>query len=154
VDSSKAQHFQAILQLLQLVGALMPGDEHKHHGDKLTRDTRRSFDFVDAITNLMVRDDEVVAAVACGGRLPTQGIISINSPSETPSHENAQVRPHVLIYLLFLKCQLQIISPIDFQGVPDSADFTLLSSSKPKTDTFWTVLEKCKSEDVILRCVF
>jgi hypothetical protein len=72
LDSSKAQHFQAILQLLQLVGALMPGDEHKHHGDKLTRDTRKSFDFVDAITNLMV-NDEVVAAVACGGSASDSG---------------------------------------------------------------------------------
>jgi len=95
LDSDK--HFQAIIQLLQLVLALLPG-EHKHQSDKLTGDgpsgTGKSFDFVDAITNLMVRNDEVVAAVACGS--PSRGIISVNSSNETPSHKNAnlKVRPH------------------------------------------------------------
>jgi hypothetical protein len=43
----KAHHFQAIVQLLQLVLALLPGDEHKHKSDKLKVicDTRKSFDF-------------------------------------------------------------------------------------------------------------
>jgi hypothetical protein len=91
------QHFQAILQLLQLVVTLMPGDEHHSLKEKIISDTRKSFDYVDAITNLMVRTpSEVVAAasVACGGH-NAQGIISTNSTNETLSSENVQVRPHM-----------------------------------------------------------
>jgi len=78
---SKARHFDAIAQLLQLAVALIEdcSDEktaHEHRGDKLDRETRKSFDYVDAITNLMVRSDEVVAAVSYGG--PSRGIISVN----------------------------------------------------------------------------
>ena len=83
--SESKNHFQAILQLLlQLVDTLLPEDEHKNYSDKLnhgTRDNRKSFDFVNSITNLMVRNDEVVAAVACGGPYLTHGLISVNSSS-------------------------------------------------------------------------
>ena len=47
--SESKNYFQAILQLLQLIDTLLPEDEHKNHSDKLnhgTRDTRKSFDFV------------------------------------------------------------------------------------------------------------
>ena len=93
----KTQHFQAILQLLQLLVALMPGDEHHRLQEKLVSETRKSFDYIDAITNLMVRtENEVVAAAsfACGGR-NAQGIISTNSTNETLSSEKVQVRPHM-----------------------------------------------------------
>ena len=94
--SESKNHFQAILQLLQLVDTLLPEDEHKNHSDKLnhgTRDNRKSFDFVISITNLMVRNDEVVVAVACGGPYPTHGLISVDSSSKIPSNEKAQVHP-------------------------------------------------------------
>ena len=90
--------FQAIVQLLQLLIALLSGPgEHKHQSDNRTGDSTRNlksrvFDFVDAITNLMVRNDEVVAGVACASQ--SQGIISLHPPNETPCHENAQVHPH------------------------------------------------------------
>ena len=80
--SESKNHFQAILQLLQLIDALLPEDEHKNHSCKLnhgTRDNRKSFDFFDSITNLMVRNDEVVVAVACGGLYPTHGLILVDS---------------------------------------------------------------------------
>ena len=94
--SESKNHFQAILQLLQLVDTLLPEDKHKNHSDKLnhgTRDNRKSFGFVNSITNLMVRNDEVVAAVACGGPYPTHGLISVDSSSKIPSNEKAQVHP-------------------------------------------------------------
>ena len=94
--SESKNHFQAILQLLQLVVALLPEDEHKNHSDKLnhgTRDACKSFDFVDSISNLMVRNDEVVVAVACGGPYPTHGLISVDSSSKIPSNEKAQACP-------------------------------------------------------------
>lgn len=99
VLGNKTLEFQAILQLLRLLVALIaeskdekPEDEHRDK--KLSSETRKAFDYVDAITNLMVRDDEVVAAVACGGRLknPSQGIIS-TIEHDISSGENAQVRP-------------------------------------------------------------
>ena len=92
--SESKNHFQAILQLLQLIVALLPEDKHKNHSDKLnhgTGDTHKSFDFVNSITNLIVRNDEVVVAVACGGPYPTHGLISVNSSSKIPSNEKAQV---------------------------------------------------------------
>ena len=92
--SESKNHFQAILQLLQLIDTLLPEDKHKNYSDKLnhgTRDNRKSFDFVDSITNLMVRNDEVVAAVACGGLYPTHGLISVDSSSKITSNEKAQV---------------------------------------------------------------
>lgn len=95
--------FQAILQLLQLVNALIenPKPEDSRNAIPNTSETRKAFDYLDAITNLMVRDGEVVAAVACGGPLamPTRGIISVNSPCETPSDVNAQVRPQSTSYV-------------------------------------------------------
>ena len=95
VLGSKPSQFQAIIQLLQLVVALNPENE-KSPSNPPSTTTRKAFDYVDAITNLMVRNGEVVAAVACGGQLehPIRGIISYNNPSsKTRSGENAQVRP-------------------------------------------------------------
>ena len=112
VLGQKEHQFQAILQLLQLLVALIansrdekPEDEHRN--EKLSGETRKAFDYIDAITNLMVRDIEVVAAVACGGENPSRGIISFNSPSETSSGENAQVRPQYtcFVYLKFIQPQ-------------------------------------------------
>lgn len=37
--------------------------------------SRNDFDYIDAVTNLMVRNEEVVAVVACG---PTRGIILVS----------------------------------------------------------------------------
>ena len=94
--SESMNRLQAILQLLQLVDTLIPGNEHKNRSEKLNRgtgDVRKSFDFVDSITNLMVRNDEVVAAVTCGGAYPTHGIISVDSSSKILSNKEAQVRP-------------------------------------------------------------
>ena len=42
--SESKNHFQAILQLLQLVVALLPEDEHKNHSDKLNHGTRDTHD--------------------------------------------------------------------------------------------------------------
>jgi hypothetical protein len=96
---SKSHHFEAILQILQLLVALLP---RSLHSNKPSSDTRKSFDYVDAITNLMVRDSEVVAAVACRGQNEySRGVITINLPSETPSlePENVQVRPQYTSYV-------------------------------------------------------
>jgi hypothetical protein len=94
----KDHEFQAISQLLNLVVTLSPWDPSPE--DKTTSGTRKSFDYVDAITNLMVRNAEVVAAVTCGGQYPSRGIISVNSSNdETPSRENAQVRPQYTSYV-------------------------------------------------------
>jgi hypothetical protein len=105
VLGNKEHQFQAILQLLQLIVAFIaklrnekPEDEHRNK--KLSSETRKAFDYVDAITNLMVRNAEVVAAVACGGENPSRGIISFNSTSETPD-ENAQVRPQYTSYVSY-----------------------------------------------------
>ena len=38
--SESKNHFQAILQLLQLFDTLLPEDEHKNHSDKINHDTR------------------------------------------------------------------------------------------------------------------
>jgi hypothetical protein len=93
VLGSKPSQFQAILQLLQLVVALNP--EKRPSNEIPSTASRKAFDYVDAITNLMVRNGEVVAATACGGQLehPIRGIISYNPSSKTRSDENAQVRP-------------------------------------------------------------
>jgi hypothetical protein len=101
-DSDKYyEKFQGILQLLLLVNAL---NENRNSKDSLiaipntaipnTSISRKAFDYLDAITNLMVRDGEVVAAVACSGprAIPTRGVISVNSPYKTPSNGSAQVR--------------------------------------------------------------
>ena len=181
VLNNKAEHFQAIIQLIQIVVNLIPRDEPEHHGDKLTSVTRSSFDFVDTITNLMVRNDEVVAAVACG---PSRGIISTNSTSKTFPHENAQVRPqytHIFSIPLIhpqpasmdnLNCtdsesdseldgmyppvrvatvaNSKNFNPKDFEMVPGTSPFMLLSSSNPKNS--WTELKKCKPELVNAWC--
>jgi hypothetical protein len=94
VFSSKTSHFQAIIQLLQLLYTLLT----KKHEDEccdeiLTSGTCKTFDYVDAITNLMVRSGEVVAAVACG----SEGVISCNASNTSSSSdddENAKVCPH------------------------------------------------------------
>lgn len=98
VLNNKEHQFLAILQLLRLVVALIadlrnekPEDENRNK--KLYSETRKAFDYVDAITNLMVRNGEVVAAVACGDENLSKGFISFNSSSETLSGENAGVRP-------------------------------------------------------------
>jgi hypothetical protein len=96
VLSNKEHQFYATLQLLQLVVALIANwdkePEGEHCNKKPGSETCKAFNYVDAITNLMVRNGEVVAAVSCGGLL-SGGIISFHSPSETPSGENAQVHP-------------------------------------------------------------
>jgi hypothetical protein len=104
VLDSKTSQFQAIIQLHQLLDALIniledqapePKDEHRNDNFN-TSETRKSFDYLDAITNLMVRNAEVAAAVACTSRGLLQGIVSIDSDSlasETPSGENVMVRP-------------------------------------------------------------
>ena len=104
VLGNKEHQFRAILQLLQLVVTLIailrnekPEDEHRNK--KLSGETRKAFDYIDAITNLMVRNGEVVAAVACGDKNSGKGIISV-SPCETPG-ENAQVRPHYTSYVSY-----------------------------------------------------
>jgi hypothetical protein len=99
VLGSKRFQFQAIIQLLQLVVALIGNSRNQEpqneHG-KLKAAPRKAFDYLDAIINLMVRNGEVVAAVACGGQLehPSSGIISFNSSSE-----NAQVRLQYTSYV-------------------------------------------------------
>jgi hypothetical protein len=81
VLDDKKLHFQAILQLLQLLVTLIP-DSNNQKFEARSGASQKSLNYVDALTNLMVRNGEVVAAVACGGRLenPTGGIISFNSP--------------------------------------------------------------------------
>jgi hypothetical protein len=104
VLSNKEHQFYATLQLLQLVVALIahwvkkPEGEHCNKKPSTSSETRKAFDYVDAITNLMVRNGEVVAAVSCGG-VPSGGLISFHSPSETPSSENAQVHPQYTSYV-------------------------------------------------------
>lgn len=98
VLGSKALQFQAIIQLLQLVDVLIANSKNQKHEDKhcnkkLSSATRKAFDYVDAITNLMVRNGEVVAAVACG----SEGVISCNASNTSSSSdddENAKVCPH------------------------------------------------------------
>ena len=87
MTNTEPRKFQAILQLLQLVDALIPNK--REQGADYGK-SRKSFDYVDAITNLMVRDEEVVAAVTCVG----QPIIL------APTSENrAQVRPKYTSYV-------------------------------------------------------
>jgi len=86
VLSNKTDKFQAILQLLHLVTTLQNRrDKHSNQTHDITG-TRKAFNYVDAITNLMVRDNEIVAAVALAD--PPSSIISFSSESE-----NVQVRP-------------------------------------------------------------
>lgn len=66
------------------------GDPKKIAHDS-TSDIRKNFDYVEAIINLMVRNDEVVAAVGIADQFPTTGIISCNNTSDTPSGGNSQV---------------------------------------------------------------
>lgn len=94
VLDNKKRHFEAILQILELAVALLPNNSSRHI-DKLSSETRKDFGYVDAITNLMVRDVEVVAAVACGGADPNGGIIFNSPSSETPSN----VRPQYTSYV-------------------------------------------------------
>ena len=73
--------------------------EDQHLNKKLSDGTsHKTFDYVDAITNLMVRNGEVAAAVACGDR-HENGIISISSPNQTSFNEKAQVRPQYTSYV-------------------------------------------------------
>lgn len=104
VLDSTTQQFQAIIQLLQLVDSLVANSrnekpEDQHLNKKLSDGTsHKAFDYVDAITNLMVRNGEVAAAVACGDR-HENGIISISSPNQTSFNEKAQVRPQYTSYV-------------------------------------------------------
>jgi hypothetical protein len=94
--NTKPRYFQAILQLFQLVDALIADKRKDIFNDKRFKASRKSFDYVDAITNLMVRSDEVVAAVACTSHPGHHIIFESESPaSETLSGGNAhsQVRP-------------------------------------------------------------
>lgn len=84
-DSDK---FQAILQLIMLLNAILPESKESYNAivpntapNTSLKDTRKTFDYLDAITNLMVRDAEVVAAVACGKPLaiPTRGLFLVES---------------------------------------------------------------------------
>jgi hypothetical protein len=89
--NTKPRNFQAILQLLQFLSTLT-ADKQKHNLNFTGyRESRKSFDYVDAITNLMVRTDEVVAAVTCVGG----PIISLSPTSEI----HAQVRPKYTSYV-------------------------------------------------------
>jgi hypothetical protein len=103
-ESKDSDHFETILQIL-ILRLVIPRTEEPHY-DKLTSDTRHSFDYVDAITNLMGYI-EVVAAIARGGqnKYLSRGIISYNLPSgelETPSCENAKVRPqYIYLHTMF-----------------------------------------------------
>jgi hypothetical protein len=88
VLSNKTHKFQAILQLLHLVTTLQNRrDKHSNQIHDING-TRKAFNYVDAITNLMVRDNEIVAAVALADANPPSSIISVSSESE-----NVQVRP-------------------------------------------------------------
>ena len=86
------RRFQAILQLYQLVDALIADRSKLKYTSNNLGATRKPFDYIDAITNLMVRSDEVVAAVSCDGQ-PGHHIISVNSPARETPGGNAQVRP-------------------------------------------------------------
>ena len=83
LDDKKLQ-FQTILQLLQLLIALIANlknqkPEYEHCNNKLSSGaSHKSFDYVDALTNLMVRNGEVVAAVACGGWLENRSTHQLN----------------------------------------------------------------------------
>jgi hypothetical protein len=153
--------FQAILQLLHLLATLKPGDQRNHHGINPS-DTRKSFDFVDAITNLMVRSDEVVAAVAYGARLPTRGIISANLPIETPSHENAQPAPETETESppdLFDDSAVTLSSDLYDDSTGPYLQVTSVANSNPlppsgvmlkhKTTTYWTNLRDLKPDEVV-----
>ena len=83
LDDKKLQ-FQTIPQLLQLLIALIANlknqkPEYEHCNNKLSSGaSHKSFDYVDALTNLMVRNGEVVAAVACGGWLENRSTHQLN----------------------------------------------------------------------------
>jgi hypothetical protein len=88
IEASNQHKFQAILQLIQLVDALAANNHtYRDHSNNKHRENHKLFDYIDAITNFMVRTDEVVAAVTCVSEsTPSHHIISINSPaSEAPS---------------------------------------------------------------------
>jgi hypothetical protein len=150
-----------------------PGNKH----GKVNSATRKAFDYIDAITNLMVRNGEVVAAVACGEH-PGWGIISFNSSSE-----NAQVRlqytsyvsiavPHTQPAPMDMEMELasedsagpylqaatvansKFYSAKNFERVPTKAWFTSLSSSDPDTSKLWVELEQCQPKAVVLWCDF
>lgn len=128
------EHFQAILQLLHLLATLKPEDQGHRHHNSCSPDTRKSFDFVDAITNLMIRNDEVVATVAYGSTLPTQGIISVNLPIETPSHENVQVRPQYTHIFSIPQIHPQPASETETESPTDSFDDTAVTLSSDLYD--------------------
>ena len=94
MDSDKKlqlDKFHTILQLHLLVDAVVknPKIESGLLAIPDTSQTRQAFSFLDAITNLMVRDSVVVAAVGCG----SAGSISVvDLPCKTPSDENVQVQ--------------------------------------------------------------
>ena len=94
MDSDKKlqlDKFHTILQLHLLVDALVKNPKIKSGLLAIpdTSQTRQAFSYLDAITNLMVRDSEVVAAVGCGS---TGIILAVDLPCKTLSDENAQVQ--------------------------------------------------------------
>ena len=89
------------MQLLQLAVALTPGEKDHTSLEEKMSSPLKSFDYVDAITNLMVRNEsEVVAATSfvCGGQ-QARGIISTNSANNIC--QNAQVRPQYTSYVWY-----------------------------------------------------
>jgi len=163
VLKNKSDKFQAILQLLYLVATLENRSKGKHR-NKIhdITGTRKAFDYVDAITNLMVRDNEIVAAVAFGDPIPTTGIITVNLPSEKL---NAQPRSAPMDTGLspdfyeesagsesFLQVATVANSKFyskDFER-GSNEDFKPLSSSDPNTLGLWDKLKETKEEDVAL----
>ena len=101
--SESKNHFQAILQLLQLIDTLLPEDKHKNYSDKLnhgTRDNRKSFDFVDSITNLILKLWQLLPVGVCIQLMALSW--STHQAKSLPMRKHRYVHS-ILIYLVFLK---------------------------------------------------
>jgi len=155
--NTKSQEFQAILQLLQLVDALIAGpSKGNNFNDQNYRRTRKSFDYIDAITNLMVRNDEVMAAVSCESH-PGHHIISVESPASETETPSTDMPPSSEFFEDSGGENLRVAAVAnskfylekDFAKVPDTTHFTLFSSSSENWKQ-WEELKNREAEDVNL----
>jgi hypothetical protein len=66
IEASNQHKFQAILQLIQLVDTLIANNHtYRDHSNNKHRENRKSFDYIDAITDLMVTLLEVTNSAGC-----------------------------------------------------------------------------------------